>query len=263
TILRYWIRWRNVMFDRFSCPPKLKSTAIADQGPLLLRWFSGRFIENRVLTSKAMYQKKKANASHDAKLIYCVKIKDTHQTEAKRRKCYIFYESVTTLCTADEFACIVSEQCIDLRRRCNGIAECSDGTDEIYCDVCGNGLFHCAKSGECIPSEERCDGKRQCPHGEDEMLCKKSPDKRVFTCQSRTEEIPIVQLCDGVPQCSDGSDEMYCEPAGSPAEASIVFSSNPYPAVGPSEYEYEESATEDDKPSFPMLSMTLPPVIPV
>ncbi|RCN37338.1 Low-density lipoprotein receptor domain class A [Ancylostoma caninum] len=38
------------------------------------------------------------------------------------------------LCTADEFACIVSEQCIDANRRCNGIAECSDGTDEMDCD---------------------------------------------------------------------------------------------------------------------------------
>ncbi|KAK6038405.1 Low-density lipoprotein receptor domain class A, partial [Cooperia oncophora] len=139
----------------------------------------------------------------------------------------------SALCTADEFACIVSEQCIDKRRRCNGITECSDGTDESYCEVVVMALFHCAKSGECIPDEERCDGKRQCPHGEDEMLC------------------------------NDGSDEMYCETGV--AESSIVFSSNPNPSVGPEDYEteYEESATEEDKPSFPMLSMTLPPVIPV
>ncbi|KAK5976040.1 hypothetical protein GCK32_007963 [Trichostrongylus colubriformis] len=173
------------------------------------------------------------------------------------------------LCTADQFACIVSEQCIDIKRRCNGIEECSDGTDEAYCDVCGNGLFHCTKSGECIPNEERCDGTRQCPHGEDEMLCKKGQDKRVFTCQSRTQEIPIAQLCDGNPQCNDGSDEMYCEMAINTGDqvpaAPIVFSSNPNPPVEPSDYdaEYEESVTEVDRPSFPMLSLTLPPVVAV
>uniref|UniRef100_A0A7I4YXI7 Chitin-binding type-2 domain-containing protein n=1 Tax=Haemonchus contortus TaxID=6289 RepID=A0A7I4YXI7_HAECO len=169
------------------------------------------------------------------------------------------------LCTADQFACVVSEQCIDIRRRCNGIAECSDGTDESYCEVCGNGLFHCPKSGECIPAYERCDGKRQCPHGEDEMLCKKAQDKRVFTCQSRDQDIPIAQLCDGTPQCKDGSDEMYCETAvdaGHTPLASISFSSNLNPTVGPSEYEeYDETAPEDDKPTFPLLSMVVPPVV--
>ena len=38
------------------------------------------------------------------------------------------------LCTAGEFACKVSEQCISLDRRCNGLIECDDGTDERDCD---------------------------------------------------------------------------------------------------------------------------------
>ncbi|CAJ0589239.1 unnamed protein product [Cylicocyclus nassatus] len=187
------------------------------------------------------------------------------------------------LCAAEEFACIVSEECIDGSRRCNGIAECSDGTDEMNCEVCGNGLFHCAKSGECIPYDERCDGKRQCPHGEDELLCKKNPMDRSFTCQSMRQKIHMTQVryqaknfknllffsvCDGMPQCDDGSDEMYCQ-AGIAAshgvhEAAISFSSNPNPPVeelnedDADDYEEEPSPSKDE-PSFPMLAINLPP----
>ncbi|KHJ89205.1 hypothetical protein OESDEN_10977, partial [Oesophagostomum dentatum] len=154
------------------------------------------------------------------------------------------------LCAADEFACIVSEQCIEANRRCNGITECTDGTDEMNCDVCGNGLFHCAKSGECIPMEERCDGKRQCPHAEDEMLC----------------NYAMFPVCDGIPQCDDGSDEMYCDTGAGTGhyggESSIAFSSNPNPATPeePSDYamDYEEETqAKEDEPSFPMLTIAL------
>ncbi|KAK6039339.1 Low-density lipoprotein receptor domain class A, partial [Cooperia oncophora] len=165
------------------------------------------------------------------------------------------------LCTADEFACIVSEQCIDKRRRCNGITECSDGTDESYCEVCGNGLFHCAKSGECIPDEERCDGKRQCPHGEDEMLCNFA---MVFLNAAMDPMRCTARRVWLSPPCKTVTMQYFPVTIFTSLDFS-VFSSNPNPSVGPEDYEteYEESATEEDKPSFPMLSMTLPPVIPV
>lgn len=37
------------------------------------------------------------------------------------------------MCKAGDFPCIVSEQCIPLSGRCNGIQECQDGTDEQEC----------------------------------------------------------------------------------------------------------------------------------
>lgn len=37
------------------------------------------------------------------------------------------------MCKADEFPCIVSEQCIPINGRCNGIQECRDNTDEQSC----------------------------------------------------------------------------------------------------------------------------------
>ncbi|WKY09558.1 hypothetical protein Q1695_002150 [Nippostrongylus brasiliensis] len=168
------------------------------------------------------------------------------------------------LCLANEFACVVSEQCIEINRRCNGFAECSDGTDETNCEVCGNGLFHCAKSGECILNDERCDGKRHCPHGEDEMLCKKPAEERMFECQSRSEHVPMAQVCDGIAQCRDGSDELYCEMgvgAGHAAESSIAFSSNPSTTADPAaagDYDSEYEEIDENKPSFPMLSLKMP-----
>ncbi|CAJ0582166.1 unnamed protein product, partial [Mesorhabditis spiculigera] len=137
------------------------------------------------------------------------------------------------LCAAGELACVVSEECVPIDRRCNGISECSDGTDERDCDVCGHGLFHCGKSNECVPLEHRCDGQRDCRHGEDEMLCRNKPvEKSVYTCENRRETIPMQNVCDNEINCSDGSDEKYCEVAGQPP-TSVILSSNPRPEAPP------------------------------
>ncbi|KAE9417821.1 hypothetical protein Angca_009677 [Angiostrongylus cantonensis] len=170
------------------------------------------------------------------------------------------------MCLASEFACVVSEQCVQFSRRCNGISECNDGTDEKNCDVCGNGLFHCAKSDECIPKGLRCDGIRQCPHGEDELLCKRSTTNRRFTCLSLEEYIPMTQVCDGIPQCIDGSDELYCSMGTGneqPPASSMFFSLDPIrkkrPRFSKHETDNKEFPPNQDKPLFPMFSITAPP----
>ncbi|KAJ1361213.1 hypothetical protein KIN20_020412 [Parelaphostrongylus tenuis] len=174
---------------------------------------------------------------------------------------------VVAMCFANEFACIVSEQCIDLNRRCNGITECNDGTDENNCDVCGNGLIHCAKSDECIANEKRCDGMRQCPNGEDELLCKRNPASRRFMCLSLGEYIPMTQVCDGIPQCGDGSDELHCDTGvaiGQFALPTRFFSLNSNrekrPELRGEETGNEEISANERNPLFPMFSITAPSV---
>lgn len=38
------------------------------------------------------------------------------------------------MCKAGEFACLISEQCIPINKRCDGITECQDETDERDCE---------------------------------------------------------------------------------------------------------------------------------
>lgn len=186
------------------------------------------------------------------------------------------------MCAANEFPCIVSEQCISSSGRCNGIKECNDGTDEMNCDGCGSGFFHCLKSNQCIPIEQRCDGVPQCIHGDDELLCK-VVNERFYICENRLDQVPIGQVCDNVENCPDGSDEKYCNqaavaphPNGAIPIANNAFVELMNQAVGtPQQFssipeekveDYEESENENqqedeelpERPLLPIAQFTLP-----
>lgn len=53
-----------------------------------------------------------------------------HTTE--NQGSYLSFFAAT--CGAGQFPCVLSEQCIDFDKRCNGVKECKDGTDEQHCD---------------------------------------------------------------------------------------------------------------------------------
>ena len=78
-------------------------------------------------------------------------------------------------------------QCIKASWRCNGVADCADGSDESAATTCaavdcsggGGGAierFRCSDGRQCITAAWKCDGDEDCRDGSDEapQLCSAS-----------------------------------------------------------------------------------------
>ncbi|XP_071582302.1 basement membrane-specific heparan sulfate proteoglycan core protein isoform X3 [Temnothorax nylanderi] len=105
--------------------------------------------------------------------------------------------------------------CILLRRKCDNIFDCLDGSDERGCGVCTPAEWKCA-SGECLPENQRCDGIKQCSDGSDEDRCVTECPAGWFRCNDGLC-LDIKRRCDGRPHCLDGSDEINCPRNNCPA----------------------------------------------
>ncbi|XP_044757881.1 uncharacterized protein LOC123316036 [Coccinella septempunctata] len=113
----------------------------------------------------------------------------------------------------DGFRCRNGE-CIDEDSKCDGRADCQDGSDETdSCKnlMCRGNIFRC-KYGACISRKLECDGKNDCRDGSDEtspkcanVLSSKCKSDE-FQCKNK-QCINADNKCDGTPHCSDLSDE--------------------------------------------------------
>ena len=56
-------------------------------------------------------------------------------------------------------------------RVCDGVVDCPDFSDELYCDYCPEKHFHCGVGKMCIDKEKMCDGVEDCDNGADEKGC--------------------------------------------------------------------------------------------
>ncbi|CAF4314005.1 unnamed protein product, partial [Rotaria sordida] len=68
-------------------------------------------------------------------------------------------------CSAGQFLCTRDRTCINVTRRCDGIADCQSTEDEQNCNGprqigCRADEFRCGST--CIPNSWRCDGHRDC-----------------------------------------------------------------------------------------------------
>ncbi|CAC5362089.1 LRP1B [Mytilus coruscus] len=155
-------------------------------------------------------------------------------------------------CEEDELECKRSEQCYPKGYKCDGHADCWDGTDECGCDeyvcpdnrlkcpddVCGmedgklcdghsdcprntdeedcescvDDAFLCAEEEKCIPGEWHCDGHNDC-NGEDEKDCMEC-NGGAFMCTADNKCVRSSWVCDSYPDCSDGMDDIGCPDDG-------------------------------------------------
>ncbi|XP_052077226.1 very low-density lipoprotein receptor-like [Mytilus californianus] len=113
-------------------------------------------------------------------------------------------------CETGELECDRLEQCYPKELKCDGNADCRDGTDECGCDeyICPDNRLKCPDDLCGMKDGKLCDGHSDCPSNKDEEDCDSCIDD-AFLCSKEEKCIPGDWHCDGYDDCN-GEDEKDC-----------------------------------------------------
>lgn len=102
---------------------------------------------------------------------------------------------------SDRFLCQQIFQTISGFKRCDGVQDCEDASDEINCS-CRDVL---ARDNP----ERLCDGEADCVDMSDESSCPTCPGE-YFNCRKSHQCLIMSKKCDGFADCTAGEDERNC-----------------------------------------------------
>ncbi|XP_041470849.1 suppressor of tumorigenicity 14 protein-like isoform X1 [Lytechinus variegatus] len=133
-------------------------------------------------------------------LLFCDSVNDCGDHSDEQQNCACDHENLH-LCGSGE--------CIYDYNVCDGVSQCSNGTDEENC-VCQSWQVICPNNNTCMPWWIRCDGVDDCGDNSDEQDCPVCHEN-AYDCGNH-QCIPGSYRCDGLPDCYDGQDEENCPP---------------------------------------------------